>query len=281
MIYQSNLRAPDLRPYFKLLDPPRQHCGYDYPSDPDFDPRCGFWTCDEAAILYTIAKSVPPGTWVDIGARLGWTAAHVAEAGHRVKAIDPELINGHYVLASQYPVAGSFYERFLQNTERWKDQIFAHPFTFAENMRAVDEPDALGERTFDGFVIDGCHDSPEPLNDAMGAYAHAKPDCIILFHDFLGPAVRDGVRWLMDHEPWCDSLTLGKPNGGTCDCGRGWHCRVYWTPNGVACCWRGHLGEFGNAPCWMPPDHTPDPAMDFRPHKAAMVDFEEYWSRCE
>jgi hypothetical protein len=73
----DNLTAPDLSSHFRLRNPPMQHCGHDEPSDPDFLPNCGFWTHDEAALLYTIANSVPRGTWVDIGARLGWTAAHV------------------------------------------------------------------------------------------------------------------------------------------------------------------------------------------------------------
>jgi len=233
-IYQSNLTAPDLRPYFKLLDPPMQHCGYDAPSDPDFDPRCGYWTMDEAAILYNIAKSVPAGTWVDIGARLGWTAAHLAEAGHMVVAADPELSNK------------DFFWRSAENLVKWESSIY--PW-----MQTSEDLFLLRSDLFDGFVIDGNHDSPEPLNDAKGALAHAKPDCIIMFHDTLGTAVRDGVRYLMD---------------------QGWRCRMYWTPNGVACCWRGHEG-------WMPPDHVPDPKMDFAPHKALMVDMQDYWERCE
>jgi len=169
MIYQSNLRAPDLRPYFKLLDPPMQHCGYDAPSDPDFDPRCTYWTMDEAAILYTVAKSVPAGTWVDIGARLGWTAAHLAEAKHEVRAIDPEF------------KVWEFFERAVDNTVKWADRISWISDSSVRILELVDEE-------FNGFVIDGNHDSPEPLNDAKGALAHAKPDCIIMFHDTLGTA---------------------------------------------------------------------------------------------
>jgi len=234
-IYQSNLRAPDLRPYFKLLDPPMQHCGYDAPSDPDFDPRCGYWTMPEAALLYSVVNSVPGGYWADFGARLGWTAAHMAEAGaRRVLAVDPELKRPEFM------------KRFMGNTAKWRREIITYEHS-SEFWR-----DAIEEQ-YDGFVIDGNHDSPEPLNDAKGALAHAKPDCIIMFHDTLGTAVRDGVRYLID---------------------QGWRCRMYWTPNGVACCWRGHEG-------WMPPDHVSDPKMDFAPHRALMTDMTEYWSRCE
>ncbi len=268
MIYKSNVTGPDLRPYFKLLHPPKQHCGYDAPSDPDFLPDCTFFTCDEASLLYNVAKSVPPGTWVDIGARLGWTAAHLAEAGHHVVAIDPELMQGHDI-SEPYPIPGSFYARFLENTARWQkgprvlNTIFAYPYHSSSWFSAVDG--SISSKVFSGFVIDGCHDSPEPLNDAKGALAHAKPDCIIVFHDFLGPAVRDGVRYLIE---------------------AGWRCKLYWTPNCMAVCWRGYKGAAsgryaGDYAEWLPPDHVPDPKMDFRPHKAAMVDFEDYWKRCE
>lgn len=244
MRYQSNLHAPDLRPYFKLLDPPMQHAGHDEPSDPDFLPNCGFWTDDEAAILYNVAKAVPAGAWVDIGARLGWTSAHVAAAGHVVIPVDPELA---------VPV---FEERFHENTRSFLISIgHSGPSTEFFNWST---------RLFDGFVIDGCHDAPEPLNDARGALAHAKPDCIIMFHDCLtGLAVRDGVRFLMDH---------------------GWRCKFYWTPNGVACCWRGFRTGIGGGPAtdyFIPPVHVSDPAIDFRPHKAGMVDMVDYWARCE
>ena len=73
-IYRSNLTAPDLSPYFSLCPQVRQIMGHDAPSDPDFDPDCTYLTHDEAAILYSIAKAWP-GSWVDIGARLGWTGA--------------------------------------------------------------------------------------------------------------------------------------------------------------------------------------------------------------
>ncbi len=74
-----------------------------------------------------------------------------------------------------------------------------------------------------------------------------------MFHDVLGTAVRDGVRFLMD---------------------QGWKCKLYWTPNGVACCWRGYEG-------FTPPQHVSDPKMDFAPHRALMTDMTDYWERLE
>lgn len=288
VIYRSNLTGPDLSPHFRLLSPPKQIAGHDAPSDPDFGPECTWWTHDEAAILYSVAKSVPAGTWVDIGARLGWTAAHLTCAHHEVRLVDPSL---------RFAGFSERMERNLLQARQWDgiEMIYAVPWAKAPITSHI---------LFDGFVIDGCHDSPEPLNDATRAATYAKPDCIIMLHDFMGEPVRDAVRWLMDN---------------------GWRCRIYWTPNGVACCWREACqhtaveirttcgtgpsdGPFGSnikntgvcmeckttvsrhgspwtaSTAWSkfePPDHVSDPAIDFRPHKAGMVDFERYWERCE
>lgn len=231
MRYRSNLAAPDLRPYFNLLDTPMQHMGHDEPSDPDFLPNCGFWTDDEAAILYSVAKAVPNGTWADIGARLGWTAAHVAEAGHVVMLVDPEF---------RQP---AFLGRIAKNVQKWNPKMSLFDAESSEYFKEG--------HLSDGFVIDGDHDSPHPLNDTRGALAHSKPDCIIMFHDVWGEPVRDGVRFLL---------------------GNGFRCRIYWTPNCVACCWRGYEG-------FSPPDHVPDPAIDWRTETRKWTDFD--LSRCE
>lgn len=219
MIYRSNLIAPDLTPHFKLLSKPRGHSfGHDCPSDPDFDPDCTYWTHDEAAILYRVAKSVG-GDWLDIGCRFGWTSAHLMDAGAGVVCLDPEL---------KYQAQ---FQRFEDNLGgHWRDVLNVEHYTSAAYFQ---RPASI---RFVGFVIDGCHDAPEPLNDAMGCVKLAKPNCVIMFHDFYGQPVQDAVTWLMREQ--------------------GFHCRIYWTPNGVACCWR----EQG-VPFFLPPDHVPDPAI--------------------
>ncbi len=210
MIYQSNLIAPDLVPHFKLLVKPRGYSfHHDVPSDPDFEPECGSWTHDEAAILYTVAF-ILGGQWLDIGCRFGWTSAHIAAAGGSVLCLDP-------ILAMQGP-----FNRFEQNMNPWWDTLTASTSHTAAQFFERNRD------TYDGFVIDGCHDEPEPLNDAMGCAKLAKSTAVIMLHDFWGRPVRDAVTWLMDE---------------------GWHARVYWTPNGVACCWRGSF---------LPPEHEPD-----------------------
>ena len=52
----------------------------------------------------------------------------------------------------------------------------------------------------------------------------------------------------------------------------GFRTRIYNTPNGVALCWRGFKG-------WSPPDHVPDPAVDWAGMRARVEEFD--WSKCE
>lgn len=201
MIFRSNLVAPDLSPHFKLLVKERGYSfHHDVPSDPDFEPECGSWTHDEAAILYTVAF-ILGGNWLDIGCRFGWTSAHIAAAGGAVVCLDPHL---------KYQAQQARFEKHLKPF--WDGVLETQYRTSAAFFKAFD-----GDR-YDGFVIDGCHDAPEPLNDAIGCAKLAKPTAVIMLHDFWGQPVRDAVTWLMD---------------------QGWKARVYWTPNGVACCWKG------------------------------------------
>jgi len=236
MRYRSNIEAPDLAPYFRLLDPPMQHAGHDTPSDPVFDPlRVGYFTHDEAAILWAIARRVG-GLWIDMGARLGWTAAHLAVAGCSVIAIDQEYAHSdEFAGRAILNLRAALGKRFDVELVGCKTAEFTKPVWCT------------------GAVIDADHDPPNPLNDTKIALRSMGPDCAIVFHDCLtGLAVRDGIRYLMD---------------------MGFQCRMYWTPNGVACCWRG-------LPGFVPPDHTPDPNIDFASHRATMADFWEYLKRC-
>lgn len=231
MIYRSNLTCPDLSPHFKLRHPAKQIMGHDAPSDPDYEPECGYFTHDEAAILYNVARLITylAGAWYDIGSRFGWTAAHISAAGAYVIGIDPI-----------YEVE-NMYLRAVNNLSH-RPRI---SYCLTPNRKA-----RVGGT---GSVIDGNHDSPEPLNDAIWASSNERAHKVILFHDFWGKPIRDGVNYLLD---------------------QGYSCRIYDTPNGVALCWRG-------MPDFIPPDHVPDPALrntfsNLRRQAAADFDF----SRC-
>ncbi len=218
MIFRSNLTAPDIAQYFKLKSEPRGHSfGHDCPSDPDFEPDCTNWTHDEAAILYNVARDLSQlNYWLDIGCRFGWTAMHIMAAGGFVVCLDPQLKFDAQLA------------RFADNTCQSWAQILA-----VEHRTATEYFALPGERRqkFDGFVIDADHDAPHPLNDALGCVSLAKPTAVIMFHDFYGAPIQDAVSCLLN---------------------MGWKARIYWTPNGVACCWRGDF---------EPPVHKGDPLI--------------------
>lgn len=230
MIYRSNLRAPDLRPHFRLCDPPRMIAGHDAPSDPDYESACLFVTDDEAALLYHIALRTQ-GTWLDIGARFGWSGAHIMAAGRPAVLFDPDQM----IAARQ--------DRLERNLDHWWDSVVAVAHKRSQVFRHA---------PYVGVHIDGCHDAPEPLNDAQWADELTRPHAtaVIVLHDAMGKPVRDAAAWLMEN---------------------GWRARFYWTPNGVICAWRGNF---------KPPDHVRDQAIDWRPHEAAVSADIDLW-RCE
>ena len=222
MIYRSNLTCPDLAPHFKWLHSRvmGHSFGHDVPSDwadkADNDPvfgiykRCGFWTHDEAAILYNVAKIIK-GWWLDIGCHTGWTSAHIA-AGAHVECIHPML-----------SVRG-FVDRWADDLSHCWDGITAGHYMTSNEFFTYVDPDKL----YDGFCIDGDHEPGAPLQDAQNAAAHLAPTGVIMFHDGVGRPVREAVQWLME---W------------------GFKARAYFTPHLVFCCWRGdftppdHMGD--------------------------------------
>lgn len=236
MIYRSNLIAPDLQPHFAattICKPRDWSMGHDVMSDKDYEPDCCFMTHDEAAILFNVARGMRPGgTWADIGARFGWTTAHIAAAGAWVVSVDP-------VLKTQGGL-----ERYQKNTDAFWNSIIELNHKTASEWR-----EKVARRKFtdySGYVIDADHDAPQPLNDARGALALLKLTGVIVFHDFWGRPIREGVEYLIE---------------------QGLKCRVYNTPAGMAVCWR---GEF------TPPDHVADPAIDWaqvRVSRAPEFDF--------
>lgn len=215
MIYHSNISAPDLTPLFK-----HAHCrvmghsrGHDVLSDfadrPAADPvfglykNCGFFTHDEAAILYACALRIK-GNWLDIGCHTGWTSAHIAEAGAEVVAVDNML-----------PVL-EFYARFAENVDPYLEDGRIEPFAGRSDQLF----EACDKRILSGACIDGDHGRPNPLNDAKGCVDRMLDTGVIMLHDFAGAPVWEAVVWLMDN---------------------GFNCRVYWTPHMLACCWRGNF----------------------------------------
>jgi hypothetical protein len=233
MIYRSNLSPPQLNGNnFRMVSKPRLwSLGHDVPSDPLLDPECCFMTHDEVAIVHAWAARLP-GEWVDIGCRLMWTAVHIAQTMAFVLAVDPALAHS------------AFRRRALDNLSGCDASELIHlfPLTAQEFFSGP----AQIYRCISGVVIDGNHDQPEPLNDARGALANLAPTGAVLFHDFWGRPIREGVEHLIE---------------------AGMKCRVYNTPNGMAVCWRGAVDAV---------HHVPDPAIDWerlRQTRAPEFDF--------
>lgn len=211
MIYRSNLQAPNLQPHFKhAVSRVMGHSfGHDVLSDwgdkAEDDPvfgiytRCGFWTHDEAAILYTIARSIG-GHWLDIGAHTGWTAAHCAAAGCDIVIVEP-----------------------MTRLEHWSRRLEDNLHAFWPHVEEItylrsEEYLRVTSLRFDGIIIDGDHGHPNPLLDASLGELRLEPYGAILFHDAIGGPVWRGIEHLLN---------------------AGYRCHVYLTPHIVACCWRG------------------------------------------
>lgn len=246
-IYRSNLKAPNLQQFFRYSHSRVQghSFGHDVVSDwsdkDDDDPvfglykQCGFWTHDEAAILFHIAGRVT-GSWLDIGGATGWTAAHLAQAGANVISVEPMLWLQEWRARFAANVGIELRHGYIMPWAGRSEQFFC----VLEGM----------ELRFDGVVIDGDHNAPVPLRDAISAASRLYNPGVILLHDLMGGPVQDAAIWLMDH---------------------GFNCRVYYTPHMIACCWRGDR--------FTPPQHMADTAIDWQEIRTNhMRDFP--WERC-
>jgi len=267
MIYRSNLTCPDLTSHFKHLSvrPMPHSFGHDVPSDwadkavddPVFGlyKNCGMWTHDEAAILYNVARETN-GQWLDVGSHTGWTTRHImAGTLHLVHMVDPMYGLPEFTDRMYDNVFRSADPKWLGSAQCFgsipcgiPSDVFWEHFT---DFGLDEAGNRVCPNTFAGICIDGDHEPGAPLQDAMNAAKHLADTGVIIFHDFIGAPVREGVRYLME---------------------LGFHCRVFQTPHMIGLCWRGDF---------VPPDHVPDPQLveQLKPHIAAMTDFP--FERCE
>lgn len=243
MIYRSNITAPDLQPYFKHVTcrPMPHSMGHDvlsdfadYPADhPVFGlyKNCGFWTHDEAAILYRVAQDFPR-VWLDIGAHTGWTMAHLHAAGCEMIGLEPMAREGEFaqriVSNLQELCSNRSYEARLEHADGTVENIMIQGplISIRRSEEWFSQPsDTL---VYSGVVIDGDHDDPWPLHDAEQSLKRLANPGVILLHDASGKPVQKAVDYLI---------------------GQGLRCKIYKTPHIVACCWRAD---------WIPPEHVPD-----------------------
>lgn len=89
------------------------------------------------------------------------------------------------------------------------------------------------QRKWPLFFIDGSHEAPCPLKDAMICEQFAEADALILFHDLNAPDVAQGLDYL-------------KQNG--------WNTMIYQTMQIMGVAWRGNI---------EPVQHQPDPNINW------------------
>ena len=96
---------------------------------------------------------------------------------------------------------------------------------------------SLGER-WSLFFIDGLHEVPGPIQDAVICDQAAETDALILFHDLASPDVAQGLDYLRD---------------------RGWNTLVYQTMQIMGAAWRGKAQPAAHQPdtgvAWSLPAH--------------------------
>ncbi|MDZ8185357.1 MAG: class I SAM-dependent methyltransferase [Nostoc sp. ChiSLP02] len=185
----------------------------------------GFVSRDEAHILYNTALKFQGKKALEIGCWMGWSACHLALGGVQLDVIDPML--------SQE----LFYESVTDSLKSAgvKESVNLIP---GYSPQAVEELANKFQRKWSLIFIDGHHETPAPLNDAIICEQFAEPDALILFHDLASPDVGEGLNYFKH---------------------KGWNTMVYQTMQIMGVAWRGNI---------EPVMHQPDPQINWRlpPH---------------
>lgn len=181
-------------------------------------PTIGFLSRDEAHLLYNLARQFAGQRGLEIGCWMGWSACHLALAGLELDVIDPVLGDTTaYESVSQSLRAAGVLDRV---------NLIA-----GYSPQAVEALATEQQRRWSLLFIDGNHEHPGPLEDAIACEPLAAVDALVVFHDLAAPAVAQGLDYFRD---------------------RGWQTLVYQTMQIMGIAWRGNV---------QPVDHTPDPAV--------------------
>jgi glycosyltransferase involved in cell wall biosynthesis/predicted O-methyltransferase YrrM len=178
----------------------------------------GFLSRDEAHILYNTARQFQGQRALEIGCWLGWSACHLALAGVELDVIDPMLAQPEFYQSVSHSLqaAGVL------------DRVNLIP---GYSPQAVIE--LATQRQWALIFIDGNHEAPGPLDDAIACAPLAAADAMILFHDLASPEVAAGLDYFKE---------------------RGWNTLVYQTMQIMGVAWRGNV---------QPVTHQPDPQIDW------------------
>ncbi len=182
-------------------------------------PLIGFVSRDEAHILYNTALKFKGQKSLEIGCWMGWSACHLALGGVELDVIDPIL---------EKP---ELYES-VSNSLQAAGVLDAVKLIPGYSPEKVEEVAADG-RKWSLIFIDGNHDAPGPLNDAIICETLAEADALILFHDLASPDVAQGLDYLKQ---------------------RGWNTMIYQTMQIMGVAWRGNV---------EPVIHQPDPKIEW------------------
>ncbi|MEG4210199.1 TylF/MycF/NovP-related O-methyltransferase [Microcoleus sp. S13_B4] len=183
-------------------------------------PTIGFLSRDEAHILYNTALKFQGKKALEIGCWLGWSACHLALAGVQLDVVDPLL------------AIPEFYES-VSNSLKAAEVFESVNLVDGYSPQKVEELADQFQRKWSLIFIDGNHESPGPLNDAIACEQLAEADALILFHDLASPDVAQGLDYLRD---------------------KGWQTLVYQTMQIMGVAWRGNV---------EPVIHQPDPKVNW------------------
>lgn len=179
-------------------------------------PTIGFISRDEAHILYHTARLFQGQPALEIGCWLGWSTCHLALAGVQLDVVDPILADA--------TIRGS-----VVNSLRAAGVLNRVNLIAGYSPQHVQQLAQTTSRRWPFFFIDGDHNAPGPLHDAMICEQFATPDALILFHDLTSPDVGQGLDYLQQ---------------------QGWQTMVYQTAQIMGVAWRGNS---------QPVIHQPDP----------------------
>jgi glycosyltransferase involved in cell wall biosynthesis len=196
-------------------------------------PLMGFLNRDEATLLHNIALQFAGKRALEIGSWLGWSTCHLALAGVALDVIDP---------AHDDPAFRAIVE----------ESIVCCGIADHVNLIGGRSPESIGDLggPWSLFFIDGDHESPGPVRDALACLPYAEADCAFVFHDLAAPSVADGLRALA---------------------GKGFNVVVYQTAQIMGMAWRGDVTPIAHVPdpevAWQMPRHLeglPVSGVDFQ-----------------
>jgi predicted O-linked N-acetylglucosamine transferase (SPINDLY family)/cephalosporin hydroxylase/glycosyltransferase involved in cell wall biosynthesis len=184
-------------------------------------PMVGFLSRDEAHILYNTALQFSGKKALEIGCWLGWSACHLAIAGVKLDVIDPLLSRTEFYQSVQQSLTAAGVIQKVNLIPGYSPQ-------------KVEEVATTIQQKWSLIFIDGNHDAPGPLQDAIICEKLAAEDAIILFHDLASPDVAQGLAYFKQ---------------------KGWKTLIYQTMQIMGVAWRGNV---------IPIQHQPDPKVNWQ-----------------